>query len=376
MGWGLCMRVFIVAAIGLALAALPARAANQKDWNDCLGKDAEASIAGCTRVLQDSKLTVRQRAEALYNRGLAYKATSDTNRALADYSEAIRTDPTWAIPYAKRGDLYDDKGDDEHAIADLTEAIRLDPQYAWAYAIRGYVYDQQRKLDLAIADYSEAIRLDPKDVGTIANRGWAKRKQGDLDGALADFDEAIRVDPTFVRAYYNRGLAWNDRNQYERALADFNEAIKLAPKNDIAYHDRGLTRFYTGDYAGAADDLKRSNDLKPESFTALRLYIARARAGGNALAELQRNAGQFKSKDWPRPILDLYLGNRTANDMITAAKSAEQRCDAQFYLAEWLLLHNKRDDAIASLRAAMADECPKYLFEYVAAVVELKRLGQ
>jgi len=373
--WGWVMRGLIALTIAAFVFVAPAFAASQKDWSDCRGKNADKSIAGCTRVLQDKRLTSRERADAYYNLGLAHKANDDLDAALADYTDAIRADPKWAVPYAKRGDLYDDKGDKDRALADLSDAIRLDPGYAWAYAIRGYIYDNAGERDRAISDYSNAIRIDPKDAGTIANRGWTRRKKGDLDGAFADFNEAIRLNPKFVRAYYNRGLAWSDRQNYDRAISDFDEAIRLEPKNDVSYHDRGLARFYKGDFASSADDLMRSNELKPESFTVLRLYITRSRAGAEAMSEFQRNAADLKSKGWPRPIIEFYLGKRSAEDMVAAADNAERRCDAQFYLGEWQLLRNKRDEAAVSLRAAMADECPKYLFEYVAAAVDLKRMG-
>jgi lipoprotein NlpI len=363
-------------AVAAFLLTAPALAASQKDWADCRGKDASKSLAGCNRVLQDRRLSPRERAEALYNRGLANKANDDLDKAIADYGEAIRADPKWAVPYAKRGDAYDDKGDRDRAIADLSEAIRLDPNYEWAYAIRGYIYDRKGDYDRAIADYSESIRLDPKDAGTIANRGWTRRKKGDLDGAFADFNEAIRVDPKFVRAYYNRGLAWSDRADYDRSIADFNEAIRLDPKGDVAYHDRGLTRFYKGDFAGAADDLRKSNDLKPEPFTVLRMYIARARAGAsNANTEFQKAVGDLEQKSWPRQVIEFYLGERSAESMVAAADNDERRCDAHFYLGQWQVMQNRQADAVASLRRATGDECPKYLFEYVGAMVDLKRIA-
>ena len=369
------MRGYFVAILAF-LFTVPALAASQRDWADCRGKDSGKSLAGCNRVLADKKLSARERAEALYNRGLAYKANDELDKAIADYTAAIAADPKWAVPYAKRGDLYDDKGDQQRAIADLTDALRLDPNYGWAYAIRGYILDQQGKHDDAIADYTQAIRIDPKDAGTIANRGWTKRKKGDLDGAFVDFNEAIRTDPKFVRAYYNRGLAWNDRQDYDRAIADFNEAIRLDPKGDVAYHDRALTKFYKGDFAGSADDLRKSNDLKRESFTVLRLYIARSRAGAsNANAEFIKAAGDLTSKGWPRPVIEFYLGERSAESMVAAADNTERRCDAQFYLGEWQLTQNKRAEAAESLRGAIADGCPKYLFEYVGAQVDLKRIA-
>ena len=52
---------------------------------------------------------------------------------MADYNEAIRIDPRFAVAYRNRGILYLNKGDNNHAIADCDEAIRIDPKYAVSY---------------------------------------------------------------------------------------------------------------------------------------------------------------------------------------------------------------------------------------------------
>ena len=67
-------------------------------------------------------------AEAYYLRGVAYRNKGDLDRAIADYSEAIRLDPKLAAAYNNRGNAYKDKGDSDHAIADFSEAIRLAPE--------------------------------------------------------------------------------------------------------------------------------------------------------------------------------------------------------------------------------------------------------
>jgi tetratricopeptide (TPR) repeat protein len=64
--------------------------------------------------------------------------------------------------------IYFDRGMDslsllqhDKAIGDYSEAIRLDPNYANAYCGRGIAYYEVENYDKAISDYSEAIRLDP-----------------------------------------------------------------------------------------------------------------------------------------------------------------------------------------------------------------------
>ena len=50
------------------------------------------------------------------------------------------------LAYNNRGDAWHHKGDLARAIADFSEAIRIDPGYALAYGNRGYVYYKQRDL--------------------------------------------------------------------------------------------------------------------------------------------------------------------------------------------------------------------------------------
>ena len=78
-----------------------------------------------------------QQCDAYYNRGVAYSDKGDTDRAIADFTEAIRLDPKYANAYVNRGVAYGDKGENDRAIADYTEAIRLDPKFAHAYCNRG-----------------------------------------------------------------------------------------------------------------------------------------------------------------------------------------------------------------------------------------------
>ena len=50
-----------------------------------------------------------------------------------------------SINYNNRGEAYRGKGDMDRAIADFTEAIRLDPKYAIAYINRGLCLPRQRR---------------------------------------------------------------------------------------------------------------------------------------------------------------------------------------------------------------------------------------
>ena len=69
----------------------------------------------------------------------------------------VRQERQWAFRAARRRQA----GDHDKAIADFSEAIRLDPKRADAYYGRGTAYGHKGEYDKAIADYSDAIRLAP-----------------------------------------------------------------------------------------------------------------------------------------------------------------------------------------------------------------------
>jgi lipoprotein NlpI len=164
--------VLIVSVIALFAAAGPlvvsqavaddAATCNRVSSDEALGDEA---IAACTRVIQAQATSVRDRAEAHNSRGWEYYiAKGDFDRAIADYTEAVRLDSTYALAYNDRGNAYLAKGDFNRAIADYNESIRLDPKDARFYQNRGFAYFNTDALPKALADFSRASELDPKDA--------------------------------------------------------------------------------------------------------------------------------------------------------------------------------------------------------------------
>src|SRR3984893_6792564 len=178
---------------GTMLATL-AGAPIQQQIGSCSREDrveSDLRINACTAVIQSGRLTGANQALALHHRANAYYSGKDYERAIADYNEAIRLDPTDANSFIDRAIAYRAKGDLDRAIADYNEAIRLAPKTALAYANRAIAFPVKGDLDRAIMDYGEAIRLDPKKGRVFANRGAAYVARRDFDLAIADYTEAI-----------------------------------------------------------------------------------------------------------------------------------------------------------------------------------------
>jgi len=124
----------------------------------------------------------------------------------------------------------------------------------------------------------------------------------------------------------------------------------------------------------AIQDYRQAIQLNDDIYSAIWRYLARERAGENGAAELEANAARLKSKDWPYPVIELYLGRGSPAEVLSVASNPDENCDAQFYTGQWHLLQGNSPAAATALHAAAAI-CPDYTFEHKGALAELKRLN-
>jgi serine/threonine protein kinase/tetratricopeptide (TPR) repeat protein len=214
-------------------------------------------------------------ATNLFNQAQNEAEAKQYDKAITDYTEAIRLKPDYAEAYANRAGVYNYQGQYEKAIADLNEVIRLQPDLADAYLARGYSYLNLRQYDASIADSAEAIRLNPNLAMAYNNRGYARINLQQYDAAIADCTEAIRLDPNLAFAYSNRAIAHDGLQQYDAAIADCTEAIRLNPNLAFAYSTRGSAYINLKQYKAAIADCTEAIRLNPSITNA---YIDRGDA--------------------------------------------------------------------------------------------------
>lgn len=91
----------------LLLLAIPTFVSAQStpDADFCAGSagTVDDRIAACTSAITSGRLSAASLAVAFRNRGNAWSAKGDKDRAIADYNEAIRLYPKSATAYRNRG---------------------------------------------------------------------------------------------------------------------------------------------------------------------------------------------------------------------------------------------------------------------------------
>jgi tetratricopeptide (TPR) repeat protein len=322
----------------------------------------QQQIAICSALIQSGGGSEVERALAFKNRGDAYVQLDDGDKALADYSEAVRLDPKSAPAYLSRGNLYIDREDPDRAIADYDSAIQNDPKNVEAYRGRTLAYSQKGDFDHAIADGSEAVRLDPKSAAAFLGRADAYRFKGDFDRAIADYDQALSLDPMHKLndILNNRALAYASKGDREHAVADYSEAIRLNPTDPDPLFNRGRLYIYSDAISMAVADLTKATELEPRyAYAALWLDIADARA--KAASTLSERTAKLDMARWPAPIVRMFLGQTTSAEVLAAAADPNaalqtgQVCEANFYSGEWALRQGKKDAATPLFENAARD---------------------
>ena len=104
----------LVFALALALSATGAWGDMDADCKQ--SSDPDRRIRGCTQIIERGKRETREyRAIAYNNRGLAYQEKGEVDRAIANFTTAIKFSPKYADAYNSRGVAYGKKGEVDRA---------------------------------------------------------------------------------------------------------------------------------------------------------------------------------------------------------------------------------------------------------------------
>lgn len=247
---GLRANVFLfvstVLSMTIVLAPYGAQAAGRNQESPPSGgkSDPDAAISGCLNLMklhpQDEPSWPARVTLAFFNCGNSYFAKGNFDRAIEEYSQAIKISPQFNIAFNNRGNVYLAKHDYDRAIEDYNEAIRIKSGYlidntptpfdvAIIFENRGIAFADKHDYDRAIEDYSQAIRLKPRDADAFYTRGIAYGAEKDYDKAIADYDNALQIDPENASALYSRGIAKQNKDDIAGAQADQAAAVKIDP---------------------------------------------------------------------------------------------------------------------------------------------------
>ena len=273
---GISLHVWLVALV-FAVAIAVSRPAAADDRQACLKgskETADATIAACTRAIDSGDYDGGELSNLYHHRGYAWSWTNLADcaeRALKDYTDAIRLEPEAVSSLLNRSHIYNQRHDYDRAIADVDRAFEgglSDYGKRVGYGERGYAYQAKGDNDRAIADYTDSLQLNADNYVALTGRGNAYFARGDVDRAIADYDRVIALYPKYALGYYNRCLGYREKGDVDRVIADCGQAIALYPQYRDAYYYRGHAYQAKGDPDRAIADYDQMIALDPNDSDA------------------------------------------------------------------------------------------------------------
>jgi lipoprotein NlpI len=105
----------------------------------------------------------------------------DTEKAIADFGEAIRLRECDPIFWANRANAYLALGRSKEAIDDFDQALKVDPGNASVYLGRGRARIYSDAIAAAVEDLQTAVRLRPSNPNSVIWLHIARVHQGYVD---------------------------------------------------------------------------------------------------------------------------------------------------------------------------------------------------
>lgn len=179
-------------------------------------------------------------AEELYDH-------ADYDKAIDQWREAIRLDPTLARAHHDLGVALRGKGKLAEAIPLLREAVRLDPKNGTVLSDLGDTLQENGDFDGAQSAYQAALALVPKSASLRNNLGYIMVRKGNLEGAIAEWRAAVQIDPKYPAAQINLAEALENKGDASGAIAAYERFLDLVPNGgDVEEVRKRVSRLKSG----------------------------------------------------------------------------------------------------------------------------------
>jgi len=258
---------------------------------------------------------------------------------------------------------------------------QMSPEEAFAAAQKERL---KQKVD-AISKMIDGGKLSGSDLAyAYSERASARSFLGDETGARSDIKHALKLGPDQKSPLTVSGeLYFHDAN-FEKSLESYTKVLSIGGDPADIYYRRGINYVMLGRYPEALKELQKAVDVDTDEervpYHLLWYAIASTRSGQTIPSPMQERMNQSASGHWPRPLLGMFGGSLSPDEVLTSlkAKSREEQllnsCEAHFFIGEYHLANGDMDSAKRSFEQSIGTNAILYI-EYEASQHELKRLG-
>ena len=255
-----------------------------------IAEQLQTKLTGAEQKAVTDKPTQNPTAYDAYLRGLSIEHNQFSypayQQAAADYAEAARLDPTFALAWAHLGVLRSflhfngvDTGTNSAAAvkeaADRAMALRPELAEAWI-ADGAYRYRVLRDFPRALQAYAEAGKRAPNDAFVFKSMAVVERRLGRWKEAELHFQKAAELDPrNFELLTTVGGDFLNYLRRFAEAHATLERALEISPNDEGVFANQAMLFQAEGRLDEAAGMLARiSADPKDDLVFVVRSWQA------------------------------------------------------------------------------------------------------
>jgi len=266
---------------------------------------------------------VDPQAHDAYLRG-RYFLSSNTehgvNKAIEQFEQSIKLDPSFPLPYTGLADAYG-YGEDWYfpanevmpkAKAAAEKALQLDGSLAEAHTSLAFIkYQYDFDWVGSESEVRRAIALNPNYAEAHHQYGYLLTYLGRSDEGLAEMKRASELDPLSASITNDVGAPLALQRKYEAAKDQVRKALELDPNYFIAHWALGWVEIKQGKLNEAIAEMEKARVMDSVPFVAGWLGYAYAAAGQHDKAEAMiAELNQMSSRRFVSPFCTaiIYLG--------------------------------------------------------------------
>lgn len=306
-------------------------------------KHAQDSINVSTQILDRLKMSDEDRANILYQRGLANLQINDTiDLGVSDFKAALNLVPKHIPSLTAMADTYAMSGKNDEALVAFNKFVEAHPEMPIAYNNRGMFYKQLDKKEEALTDFAKAIQLEPKFFVAHINHGYMLMELDRAVEAEKDFTMALSLQADNPSVLALRANAKLRQGKADSAIADYKKAIEIFPKNPMTHADLGFAYFFLKKYDEAFTQFDQAININGKMRFLNPWTYASMILSGQGQEANNRFAGTVAKPDEERDWIDLLtlylMGKIDEGTMLgkvnpeDAKAAIAQKCEAYFFI--------------------------------------------
>ncbi len=346
-------------------------------------KHAQDSINVATQIIDRLEMSDEDRANILYQRGLANLQLNDTiDLGIRDFKAALNLSPKHIPSLTAMADTYAMSGNNDEALAAFNKFVESHPEMPVAYNNRGMFFKQLDRKEDALADFAKATQLEPKFFVAHINHGYMLMELGRAAEAEKDFTTALLLQADNPSVLALRANARLRQGNAQAGIEDYKKAIEIFPKNPMTHADLGFAYFFLKKYPEAFTEFDQAININSKMRFLDPWTYASMILSGQAEQANKRFAGTVakpvEERDWI-DLLTLYLmGKIDESTMLgkvnpeDAKAATAQKCEGYYFIG-------LRTSAGGDAQAAKAyfikclETKASYLSAYRSAQFELQK---